>query len=89
MLRDPLATCQFSDIKRNCLIVMGFNDDSKCVDQATLVYVLHAVMYVMQLVVFQGCPSFLFALMHATYKYMSEPAGEKNGVKQDIKIKLK
>ena len=26
--------------------------------------------------------------MHAMYKYMSEPTGEKNGVKQHIKIKI-
>ena len=44
-----------------------------------------AVMYVMQWVVFQDSPS-AFVLLHAMYKYMSEPAGEKKGVKQDIKI---
>ena len=29
---------------------------------------------------------FLFALMHAMFKYMSEPTMENNGVKRDIKI---
>ena len=46
-----------------------------------------AVMYVMQWGLYSKIPlPSTFVLLHAMYKYMSEPAREKKGVKQDIKI---